>query len=198
MTSAQDAAERIHPDSLVEWSRWLEQNHERPAGVWLVSWKKSTGRQAFGYEDAVVEALRFGWIDSKGGKVDEERTMLWFAPRRKSSAWSRSNKERIARLEREGRLEPAGRRSVEAAKANGTWTLLDDVEDLVVPEDLAAALDARPGARGSWDAFPPSARRQSLYWIAEAKRPETRSRRVEETARLAATGERIDQRRPQA
>ena len=196
MTSAQDAAERIHPDSLVEWSRWLEQNHERPAGVWLVSWKKSTGRQAFGYEDAVVEALRFGWIDSKGGKVDDERTMLWFAPRRKSSAWSRSNKERIARLEREGRLEAAGRRSVEAAKANGTWTLLDDVEDLVVPEDLAAALDALPGARGSWDAFLPSARRQSLYWIAEAKRPETRSRRVEETARLAAKGERIDQRRP--
>lgn len=197
MTSAQDAAERIHPDSLVEWSRWLAQNHERPTGVWLVSWRKSTGRQAFGYEDAVVEALRFGWIDSKGGKVDEERTMLWFAPRRKSSAWSRSNKERIARLEREGRLEAAGRRSVEAAKANGTWTLLDDVEDLVVPEDLAAALDALPGARRSWDAFPPSARRQSLYWIAEAKRPETRSRRVEETARLAAKGERIDQRRPQ-
>lgn len=197
MTSAQDAAERIHPDSLVEWSRWLAQNHERPTGVWLVSWRKSTGRQAFGYEDAVVEALRFGWIDSKGGKVDDERTMLWFAPRRKSSAWSRSNKERIARLEREGRLEAAGRRSVEAAKANGTWTLLDDVEDLVVPEDLAAALDALPGARRSWDAFPPSARRQSLYWIAEAKRPETRSRRVEETARLAAKGERIDQRRPQ-
>lgn len=197
MTSAQDAAERIHPDSLVEWSRWLAQNHERPTGVWLVSWKKSTGRQAFGYEDAVVEALRFGWIDSKGGKVDDERTMLWFAPRRKSSAWSRSNKERIARLEREGRLEAAGRRSVEAAKANGTWTLLDDVEDLVVPEDLAAALDELPGARRSWDAFPPSARRQSLYWIAEAKRPETRSRRVEETARLAAKGERIDQRRPQ-
>lgn len=198
MTSAQDAAERIQPHSLEEWSRWLEQNHERPGGVWLVSWKKSTGRQAFGYEDAVVEALRFGWIDSKGGKVDDERTMLWFAPRKASSAWSRSNKVRIERLEREGRLEPAGRAAVEAARANGSWSLLDDVEDLVVPEDLTAAFAKHPGARAQWDGFPPSARRAILEWIRQAKRPDTRSRRVEETARLAAQGERANQWRPQA
>lgn len=193
MTAAGDDVDRVHPETLGEWSRWLEQNTDRRTGVWLVSWKKATGRQAFGYEDAVTEALRFGWVDSKGGTVDDERTMLWFAPRRPGSAWARSNKERIARLEREGRLAPAGRAAVEAAKANGAWTLLDDVENLVVPDDLAAAFDDHPGSREQWDAFPPSARRGILEWIVQAKRPETRARRVEETARLAALGERANQ-----
>lgn len=196
MTGHQDAAERFHPESVAEWSTWLEHNHAQCPGVWLVSWKKRTGKQTVSYEDLVTEALRFGWIDSKAKPLDEDRSMVWFGPRRRSSAWARSNKERIARLEREGRLEPAGRRAVEAAKANGAWTLLDDVEDLVVPDDLAAALAAHPGARETWDGLSPSARRQSLYWIAQAKRPETRARRVEETARLADRGERTDQRRP--
>jgi uncharacterized protein YdeI (YjbR/CyaY-like superfamily) len=119
--------------------------------------------------------------------------MLWFAPRRRTSGWSRPNKVRIERLEREGRLAPAGRAAVEAAKANGAWTLLDDVENLVVPDDLAAALDGCPGAREQWDAFPPSARRAILEWIVQAKRAETRAKRVEETSRLAALGQRANQ-----
>jgi uncharacterized protein YdeI (YjbR/CyaY-like superfamily) len=193
VTSATDQPDRVQPETLDEWSRWLEQNADRRTGVWLVSWKKSTGRQAFSYEDAVTEALRFGWIDSKGGTVDDERTMLWFAPRRKNSGWSRSNKQRIRRLEQEGRLAPAGRAAVEAAKANGAWTLLDDVENLVVPDDLVTSFADYPGAREQWDAFPPSARRAILEWIRQAKRPETRAKRVEETARLAAQGQRANQ-----
>jgi uncharacterized protein YdeI (YjbR/CyaY-like superfamily) len=193
MTSAADDADRVHPGTLEEWSEWLERNTDRRAGVWLVAYKKKTGRQAFDYDAAVTEALRFGWVDSKGGAVDDQRTMLWFAPRRKSSGWSRPNKLRIERLEREGRLAPAGRAAVEAARANGAWTLLDDVEDLVVPDDLAAAFGDHPGSREQWDAFPPSARRGILEWIVQAKRAETRARRVTETARLAAQGQRANQ-----
>ena len=98
------------------------------------------------------------------------------------------NKVRIERLEHEGRLEPAGRTAVDAAKANGAWTLLDDAEDLVVPDDLAAALAALPGARASWDGFPPSGRKAILTWIVQAKRPETRARRVGQAAAQAARG----------
>jgi uncharacterized protein YdeI (YjbR/CyaY-like superfamily) len=198
MTSAADDADRVHPGTLDEWSEWLERNSDRRAGVWLVAYKKKTGRQAFDYDSAVTEALRFGWVDSKGGAVDDERTMLWFAPRRRTSGWSRSNKVRIEQLEREGRLAPAGRAAVDAAKANGAWTLLDDVENLVVPDDLVAAFEAHPGSREQWDAFPPSARRAILEWIVQAKRADTRAKRVDETARLAAQGERANQWRPPA
>ncbi len=141
----------------------------------------------------MVEALRYGWIDSTQRKLDAERNMQWFAPRRPNSSWARSNKLRIERLEREGRLEEAGREAVEAARANGSWELLDSVEDLVVPDDLAAALDARPGAREHWERFTPSQRRMLLWWIVSAKRTATRERRVTETADKAALGLRANE-----
>lgn len=196
MGTVHDDGERIPVETTAEWGTWLEQHHGRHQGVWLVSWKKHTGRAAIGYDDAVTEALRFGWVDSLARRLDDDRSMLWFAPRRKGSAWSRSNKQRIARLETERRMEPAGRAAVDAAKADGTWSLLDEVEDLVVPDDLAAAFDTQPGSRAEWDAFPPSVRRGILEWIVLAKRPDTRSRRIEETARLARKGERANQRPP--
>jgi uncharacterized protein YdeI (YjbR/CyaY-like superfamily) len=164
--------------------------------VWLVSFKKATGRQAFGYEEAVTEALRVGWVDSRSRALDDERTMLWFAPRAAGSGWSRPNKERIARLEREGRMAEAGLRVVERARADGSWSMLDAVEDGVVPDDLAAAFARHPGSRERWDAFPRSARRGILEWIVQARRAGTRAARVEETARLAARGERANQWRP--
>jgi uncharacterized protein YdeI (YjbR/CyaY-like superfamily) len=185
-----DEAERFEPGSLAEWSAWLERHHADRDGVWLVTARRATGRQPFDYEAGVVEALRYGWIDSTQRPVDEDRTMMWFAPRRPGSGWARPNKLRIARLEEEGRLEPAGRAVVEAARANGTWELFDSVEALVVPDDLAEALAAVPGAREHWDGFPPSARKQALAWIAQAKRPETRARRLAETAELAGQGKR--------
>jgi uncharacterized protein YdeI (YjbR/CyaY-like superfamily) len=196
MAKAHDVGERVHPETVREWGDWLMRNHEREAGVWLTTWRPGTGRPAPSYEEAVTEALRFGWIDSKAGKGDDERTELWFSPRRRGSAWARTNKARIERLEREGRLEPAGRRAIDAARADGSWTLLDDVEKLVVPDDLAAAFAAHPGSRAHWDAFPPSARRGILEWIVQARRDPTRAKRVEETARLAARGERANQWRP--
>ena len=196
MAGAQDDGERVHAETAAEWGEWLAANHARETGVWLTTWRPKTGRPAPTYEETVVEALRFGWIDSRAGKGDAERTQLWFSPRRRGSAWARTNKNRIAQLEREGRLEPAGRALVEAAKADGTWTLLDDVENLVVPDDLADAFAAHPGSRDKWDAFPPSARRGILEWIVQAKRAPTRAKRIEETARLAARGERANQWRP--
>lgn len=188
-----DDREQIHPESLDAWRRWLEANHEGVDGVWLVSWRTHTGRPKVPYEDAVTEALRFGWIDSQTKQLDEDRTMQRFTPRRRGSIWARSNKDRIERLEREGRLEEAGRRVVEAAKADGSWTLLDAVENLEVPGDLADAFRRHPGSREHWDGFPPSARRYILTWIVMAKRPDTRARRVEETAGRAARGERAGQ-----
>ncbi len=185
--------ERFHAESADEWAAWLDRNQSRTHGVWLVTWRARSGRPALGYEDAVIEALRFGWIDSTGGAVDDDRTELWFAPRKRGSGWARTNKRRIERLEQDGRLEASGRRVIEAAKADGSWTLLDDVEDLVVPDDLTDAFELFPGSRTQWDAFPPSARRAILGWIVQAKRPETRARRIEETARLAQDGKRANE-----
>jgi uncharacterized protein YdeI (YjbR/CyaY-like superfamily) len=122
--------------------------------------------------------------------------MLWFSPRKRGSAWSRPNKLRVERLLREGLMAEAGLARVEEAKRDGSWTRLDAVWDLVVPDDLEAAFADHPGARAHWDAFPPSARRAILEWIVQARRPDTRARRVEETARLAARGERANQWRP--
>ena len=141
----------------------------------------------------VEEALCFGWIDSKAMTLDEERAGMWMSPRKPQSAWSQSNKERVARLERAGRLRPAGIAAIARAKESGAWTLLDSVEALEVPADLAAALARDRDAERHFRAFPPSARKRILFWIASAKREETRRRRVEETVRLAARNERANQ-----
>jgi uncharacterized protein YdeI (YjbR/CyaY-like superfamily) len=198
MAGAHDDGEQIHPETAEAWRSWLEQHHERDAGVWLVSWKKHTGRPAMTYDEAVTEALAFGWVDSRPRKLDDGRTMLWYAPRKKGSAWSRPNKERVARLEHEARMAPAGAAVVAQAKADGSWSKLDEVEDLVVPDDLAAAFTRHPGSAEHWEGFPRSAKRGILEWIVQAKREVTRATRVEETARLAAEGIRANQwpRRP--
>lgn len=182
--------DRIHPEGVKEWAAWLEANHAASPGVWLVSWRRPTGRPAIPYEEAVTEALRFGWIDSTTGTIDEDRSMQRYTPRRPGSGWSGSNKRRIERLEREGRLEESGRRVIDAAKADGSWTLLDAVEELIVPDDLAAAFGRHRGSRAAWESFPPSARKQILFWIVQAKRPETRARRIEEVAARSSKGER--------
>ena len=179
--------------SRAEWRAWLEAHHGRDDGVWLVRYKKATGRPTLTTDDVVEEAIAFGWIDSVPRTLDAERTMLWVSPRRPGSRWSRLSKKRAGRVEAAGLMAPAGRDAVEAAQADGSWTALDDVENLVVPDDLAAALDARPPARAEWDAFPPSTRRGILEWILSAKRAATRAGRIGETARLAQKGKRANQ-----
>jgi uncharacterized protein YdeI (YjbR/CyaY-like superfamily) len=156
-----------------------------------VSWKKHTGNPAVAYEEAVEEALCFGWIDGVLNRVDEDRTMQYFAPRKPKSTWARSNKERVARLEAAGHMTDAGRAAVELARGNGSWESLDVIDSLVVPDDLAAALAARSGARDLFDASSESVRRSALAWVYQAKRPETRAARVEQIAAVAGRGEPI-------
>jgi uncharacterized protein YdeI (YjbR/CyaY-like superfamily) len=185
-----DPADRVQPDSVQGWRAWLAEHHTRPTGVWLVTWRAGSGGPRITYEESVEQALCFGWVDSQAKGLDAERTMLWFAPRRARSGWARTNKQRIERLTAAGLMAPAGRAVIDAAKADGSWTLLDDVEDLVVPADLAAAFAAHPGARENWDAFPRSPRRAMLVWLVEAKKPQTRAKRVAEIAERAAQGRR--------
>jgi uncharacterized protein YdeI (YjbR/CyaY-like superfamily) len=185
--------DKIHPKTRAEWRAWLEQNHTRTEGIWLISYKKATGKPRFNYEEAVEEALCFGWIDSKGNKLDEERSMLWFAPRKPGTGWSKPNKERVEKLITDGRIAPAGLAKIEAAKQDGSWNALDAVEALEIPADLEQALAANEPAGAYFDAFPRSVKRAILEWIASAKRPDTRAKRVEETSRLAAENIRASQ-----
>lgn len=186
----------VHPETRAEWRAWLEQHHTRTEGIWLISYKKSSGKQQLTYEDVVEEALCYGWIDSKGNKLDDERTMLWMAPRKPGSGWSKPNKERVERLTAAGLMAPAGLAKIAAAKQDGSWAALDAVEALEIPPDLQAALDENPTAQGYFAAFPRSVKRGILEWIANAKKAETRSKRVEETVRLAAENKRANQWRP--
>ena len=142
------------------------------------------------YEEAVEEALCFGWVDGTAGTVDEERGKQYFAPRKPNSGWAATNKARVERLIAEGRMAPAGLAAIERAKANGSWELLDSVERLEVPADLAAALDAHPPAAANFAAFPPSVRKQLLASLVMARRPETRAERVRRIAEAAARNER--------
>jgi uncharacterized protein YdeI (YjbR/CyaY-like superfamily) len=188
-----DTDHKVHPTTVAQWRRWLGRHHASSTGVWLVSWRTHTGKRRISYEDAVTEALAFGWIDSKARTLDDDRSVLWFCPRKPTSGWSRSNKRRVELLLAEGRMAPSGQAAIDAAKANGAWELLDAVEDLVVPPDLAAAFDEHEGSAAMWESFPRSTKRALLEWIVQAKRPETRARRVLETADKAARGERANQ-----
>ncbi|HYI33422.1 MAG TPA: YdeI/OmpD-associated family protein [Glaciibacter sp.] len=187
---SRDEAEQVHALSVEEWRNWLHANHDTSSGAWLVFWRPATGRPRVGYDDAVLEALCVGWIDGLHRPLDAERTMQWFVPRSPRSSWSRVNKERVARLEREGRLLPAGARVIEAAKASGTWSVLDEADEMVLPPDLAEALDARPPAREHWESFPASVKRGLLSHVALAKRPETRERRIAQVAENVRLGKR--------
>lgn len=183
----------VHPLSRAEWRAWLQDNHTRSQGVWLVSFKKGTGKQRFDYNDSVEEALCFGWVDSKPNKLDDERTMLWFAPRKAKTGWSRPNKQRVENMIQAGLMQPAGLSKVEQAKQDGSWSLLDAVEELDIPRDLLQALVALPPAEEKFLSFPRSVKRGILEWILQAKRPETRAARIQETARMAQINQRANQ-----
>ena len=176
----------VHPKTRAEWRAWLERNHASAKGAWFVYYRKGTGKPQVSVSAAVEEALCFGWIDSVQRRLDAERTMLRFSPRKPKSGWSKVNKERIARLIASGVMTPAGLEKVEAAKRDGSWSALDAVERLEIPPDLEKALAANPKAKRHFDAFPQSSRKIILTWITHAKRPDTRAKRVAETVRQAA------------
>lgn len=170
---------------------WLRANHAASRGVMLAITRKGGTATRLTYDAAVEEGLAFGWIDSTGHALDADRHTMLFTPRKRGSNWSRSNKERVARLTAQGLMTPAGLDAVDAAKADGSWTLLDDVEALVVPDDLARALRAEPGAAAGFETRTESQRKLALYWIASAKREATRAARIAEVARAAAEGRQL-------
>lgn len=175
------------------WRGWLSANHQESNGVWLVTYKKASGKPRLEYSESVEEALCFGWVDSLPRKLDEERSMLYFAPRKSGSGWSALNKQRVESLIQSGLMMPAGLAKIEAAKKDGTWSKLDEVEALTVPDDLRKELRKYDHATKFFEAFPKSAKRGILEWILNAKRPETRQKRIAETARLASNNERANQ-----
>lgn len=185
-THPSDGRPLLHGETREEWRAWLEQHHEDSGGAWLVSWKKATGRPFVPYTETVDEALCFGWVDSRTNRLDEERGMRLFTPRNPKSGWSRINREKVAGLTEQGLMAPAGNRMVETAKSNGAWTVYDEIEDLVVPPDLAAALAESEAAEAFFERFPNSSKKNILWWIKSAHRPETRAGRVSRTAELAS------------
>jgi uncharacterized protein YdeI (YjbR/CyaY-like superfamily) len=183
---------RVQVESRAEWRAWLAANHIQAESIWLVTFKKAAGERYLPYDDVVEEALCFGWIDSLGRTLDHERTMLLLSPRKAGSGWSKVNKERIERLVAEDMMAAPGLAKIERAKADGSWSRLDEVEALVIPDDLAQALSRHEGAAANFEAFPRSAKRGILEWIMQARRPETRAKRIAETALLAAENRRAN------
>lgn len=173
--------------------RWLSKNHAQSESIWLVTYKKSAGAKYLPYEAIVEEALCFGWVDSLPRALDADRSMRLLSPRKPRSAWSAKNKARVASLLRNGLMHSSGLRVVEAAKRDGSWRRLDAVEALKTPFDLARALRAKPKALANFSKFPRSTRRAILEWIESAKAPETRARRIAETAARAAENVRANQ-----
>lgn len=185
-----DKLPRVEVTSRAELRRWLAANHSQSTSIWLVTHKRSTGDRYIPYEAIVEEALAFGWIDSLPRRLDAERSMRLLSPRKAGSAWSKVNKQRIMKLQRLGLMAAPGIRAIERAKVDGSWRRLDRVETLRIPADLDRALRDNDAAHRHFSNFPPSSKRLILEWINQARRPETRLRRIEETVARAARDER--------
>lgn len=184
--------QQVEVRSRAELRAWLTANHGQSDSIWLVTYKKPSPWNV-PYGDIVDEVLCFGWIDSQPRLLDDARSMLRLSPRKPKSGWSKVNKDRIERLIAQGLMAAPGLAKIEQAKANGTWTLIDAATADTIPADLAEAFARHPGAEQNFMGFPPSTRRATLEWITIARRPETRAARIEETASLAAKGERANQ-----
>jgi uncharacterized protein YdeI (YjbR/CyaY-like superfamily) len=176
----------FHAKTRKEWRKWLDKNHDSEKSVWLIIYKKESNTQSIYYPEAVDEALCFGWIDSKPNKRDEISFYQFFSKRNPKSNWSKVNKEKVARLMEQGLVHSAGLRMIEIAHQNGTWTALDEVENITIPDDLKALFLRNKIALDNWERFPRSSRRGILEWIMNAKKPETRHKRIEETVKLAS------------
>jgi uncharacterized protein YdeI (YjbR/CyaY-like superfamily) len=180
---------RYHPKTREQWRQWLEKNHIKSPGVWLIYFKKESGKLRVSYEEAVEEALCFGWIDSLPRKLDKERAMLKFTPRKPKSVWSALNKARIEKLIRQNLVTRTGLAKIEQAKKDGSWDLLNatnyHTENNSLPDDLQRALSKNKIAFQNFNAFPPGYRSRFLFWIDSAKRPETRTARINQTVFMA-------------
>lgn len=175
----------FYPEDRRQWRKWLEKHYEKKESIWLIYYKKASGIPTISWSEAVDEALCFGWIDSIKKKLDHERSIQFFSKRKARSTWSKINKAKVQKLMEEGSMTTAGLKSIEIAKQNGSWSLLDEVEELIIPKDLEKAFRAQPGSKAYFLSLTKSVKKMMLQWLVLAKRPETRQKRVDEIAELA-------------
>ena len=178
--------EIFYPTSTDAWRKWLEINHLSKQAVWLVFYNKRSDKKVITWSEAVDVGLCYGWIDSKKIKIDQETSHQFFSKRKSKSTWSKVNKKKIEQLIENGLMTEAGYKSIEIAKQNGSWTILDEVEELLIPQDLEIALKNKPNAEDFFLSLSKSVRKAILQWLVLAKRPETRQNRITEIAELAS------------
>lgn len=178
--------ESFYPKNQQQWRKWLQKNHEKKQSIWLIYYKKSSGVPTISWSEAVDEALCFGWIDSTKKTLDEERSIQFFTKRKARSTWSKINKAKVQKLIEEGSMMAAGLKIIELAKENGSWSVLDEVEELTVPIDLEEEFKKHPGSKTYFLGLSKSVKKMILQWLVLAKRTETRQKRIAEIAELAA------------
>ncbi len=178
--------ETFYPKNRKDWRKWLAENHQSQVAVWLLFYKKSSDKPSLSWSEAVDEALCFGWIDSKKVTRDKESYLQYFSPRKAKSIWSKINKDKIEKLIEEGLMKKAGLDSIAIAKENGSWSFLDEVDALVIPEDLEMAFSSYKRSKDYFMSLSNSKKKILLYWIVSAKRDETRQKRIEEIAQQAS------------
>ncbi|HMR89284.1 MAG TPA: YdeI/OmpD-associated family protein [Saprospiraceae bacterium] len=183
----------FYPKTRLEWRNWLISNHYKKQSVWLQYYKKKSGFPTVEYGDAVEEALCFGWIDSKSKQIDNEKFMQFFSKRKPKSVWSKVNKEKIEKLIQQGLMTQAGYDVIEKAKQNGSWTILDEAEALIIPPDLEEGFVQKPNAKDYFLNLSRSDKRNILQWLVLAKRAETRQNRINEIVTLAAESQKPKQ-----
>lgn len=180
-----DTEDTYCPVNRKEWRKWLKENHQSRQSVWVVYYKVSSGKTNLTWTEAVEEALCFGWIDSVRKTLDEERFIQFFSRRKPNSTWSLINKKKVVHLIKRKQITKAGLESIKIAKQNGSWTVLDQVDQLVIPEDLEKAFSKIPGSRTFFQSLSASNKKIILAWIVLAKRTETRKKRIATVAKLA-------------
>jgi uncharacterized protein YdeI (YjbR/CyaY-like superfamily) len=183
---AANKLETLQVEDRQSWREWLKRNHDISPGVWLIIHKKGSCPKGVDIDDAVEEALCFGWISSKPNVLDHEGYKLMLTPRRPGSVWPRPNKLRVGRLMKQGLIVRAGLEKIEAARRDGSWSSLDSIEESIIPEDFKNALVADLEAKLNFEAFSKTAKKQILWWIKSAKTPETRLKRIEKAVSMAA------------
>lgn len=184
----------FHARTRKDWRRWLEKNHQSQTSVYLLIYHKTSKTPSVYYDEAIEEALCFGWIDSKANKRDDESYYLSFTRRKPKGHWSKVNRALAEKLIKQGLMTPGGQAFIDLAKATGTWDGLAEAQDAVIPADLQKLFNKNKTAFKNFQAFPPSSRRMILEWILKAKKPETRQQRIEQTVTLAAQNIRANHR----
>ncbi len=181
--------ETFYPKNIEEWRNWLIEHHVCKQSIWVIFYKKSSNIPTITWSESVDEALCFGWIDSVIKKLDENRSIQYFSKRKANSTWSKVNKEKIEVLLKSNKMMPSGLESIEIAKQNRSWTILDEVEAFIIPKDLDEAFELYPGSKDFFVSLSKTTRKQMLQWIVLARQQETRNRRIVEIASLASIGQ---------